>query len=290
MRIVTDSAADLLPEEATALGITQAPLYIRLPDKEITSADIGHDDFYSLLERMFPVIPTTSQPSAGQFTELYNQIASQDKDILSIHISSGLSGTLGSAHVASGQVNSGSTVATFDTMTLSGGERFAVLAAARAARAGWSLRDILTRLEKMREQTEVVFTLETLEYLARGGRIGRVSALAGSLLKLKPIIRVDHADGKYSTISKPRTIAHALEHIARHLVQLYGVRPVWVSVMHGRMPAEAALLAEMLAERLNAGKMEVLRVSPVLGVHTGPGVVGAAVLPLELMEGLPAGA
>jgi DegV family protein with EDD domain len=174
-----------------------------------------------------------------------------------------------------------------DAMTLSGGQRFQVLAAAIAARAGKSKEFILERLAKIRDATEVVYTLETLEYLQRGGRIGRVKALAGMLLKIKPIIHVDKKDGKYSEVGKERTVQKALETITEHIGSLYGNQtPLWVSVMHGRFADQADKLAEMLRSRVNVARLEILRISPVLGVHTGPGIVGLAVVPVELMEGL----
>jgi DegV family protein with EDD domain len=144
----------------------------------------------------------------------------------------------------------------------------------------------MDRLAQIREQTEVIYTLETLEYLARGGRIGRVQALAGSLLKIKPVIRVDHADGKYSTVGKGRTVAHNLALIVDHLVDMYGTIPLWITVLHGRFEESAGSLSKSLTERLNVKKLEVLRISPVLGVHTGPGIVGAAVMPIELVKDL----
>jgi len=243
------------------------------------------DEFYNRLEAMRPNIPTTAQPSSGLFASLYEKLAETSKNILSIHISSGLSGTINSARVGAEQIKNAA-VNVLDTMTLSGGERFQVLAAAWASSAGWGMEAIRERLTAIREQTEVIYTLETLEYLARGGRIGRVQALMGLALKIKPIIRVERKDGKYSTVSKSRTIPQALETITSHLQEMYTDTPVWVTVLHGRFQDGADALSRMLAERLNAGKLEVMRISPVLGVHTGPGIVGAAVVPMKLMEGI----
>jgi DegV family protein with EDD domain len=148
------------------------------------------------------------------------------------------------------------------------------------------LKAILERLEKIREKTEVIYTLETLEYLARGGRIGRVQALMGSVLKIKPIIRVDHKDGKYSTVAKGRTVTQNLATIVDHIGCMYGSIPLWVTVLHGRFAESATDLSKLMTEKLNVKKMEILRISPVLGVHTGPGIVGAAVMPMELVEDL----
>lgn len=283
MKIVTDCAADLTPEEVSEWGITVAPLFIQFPDAEVNSDDISADDFYARLKAMEPEIPTTAQPSAEIFTRLYQKLSALGEEIFSIHISSGLSGTIDSARLgASHALNS--LVHIFDSLTLSGGQRFQVMAAARAFKSGWSKDAVTKRLEQLRESTEVVYTLDTLKYLARGGRIGRVQALAGTLLHIKPIIRVERADGKYSTVGKARTLAKSLGMIVDHLVQEYGQTPVWVSVMHGQFADQAQALADLARERLNVGRLEVLRISPVLGVHTGPGIVGAAVAPMALLE------
>ena len=285
MKIVTDCAADLPKEELESMGITQAPLYIQFPEGEVSATDISADEFYNRLEAMRPAIPSTAQPSSGLFHDLYNKVSDASKQILSIHISSGLSGTINSARVGAEHIKE-AVVNIVDTMTLSGGERFQVLAAARAAKAGWSLKAILERLEKIRDNTEVIYTLETLEYLARGGRIGRVQALMGSVLKIKPIIRVDHKDGKYSTVGKGRTVSQNLGTIVDHIAEMYGSIPLWATVLHGRLAENADELAKSMHERLNIKKMEILRISPVLGVHTGPGIVGTAVMPASLADDL----
>jgi DegV family protein with EDD domain len=285
MKIVTDCAADLPNEELESMGIIQAPLYIQFPEGEVNSADITADEFYNRLEAMRPAIPSTAQPSSGVFNEIYQKLARASKNILSIHVSSGLSGTINSARVGAEHIKE-AVVNVIDSMTLSGGERFQVLAAARAAKSGWSLKAILERLDRIRDTTEVIYTLDTLEYLARGGRIGRVQALMGSVLKIKPVIRVDHNDGKYSTVSKSRTITQNLGVIVDHIADMYGSIPLWATVLHGRFAESADALAESMRGKLNIKKMEILRISPVLGVHTGPGIVGTAVVPSDLIEGI----
>ncbi len=285
MKIVTDCAADMSNEELEKLGVLQAPLFIQFPEGEVNSADISADEFYNRLEAMRPQIPTTAQPSSGIFAELYRKLAHTDKNILSVHISSGLSGTINSARDGGEQVKGEANVNFWDTLTLSGGERFQVMAAALADKAGWAMDRINERLARIRERTEVIYTLDTLEYLARGGRIGRVKAIAGALLNLKPVIRVD-TDGKYSTVKTERTINKSISTIADHLVEKYGATPVWVTVLHGRFAEKAEHLADEFKQKLTIAKLEVQRISPVLGVHTGPGIVGAAVVPMELMGDL----
>lgn len=285
MKIVTDCAADMSAEELQTLEITQAPLFIQFPEEEVNSADISADDFYNRLEAMRPAIPTTAQPSSGIFADLYRRLAEQEKDIFSIHISSGLSGTINSARDGGEQVKQEANVRYWDTLTLSGGQRFQVMAAALGSRANWAFHAIQERLEKIREKTEVIYTLDTLEYLARGGRIGRVKAIAGALLNLKPVIRVD-GDGKYSTVTTGRTLGKSIHSIVEHLHNRYSQTPVWVTVLHGRFAEKAEVMSNELKGRLNIARLEVNRISPVLGVHTGPGIVGAAVVPMELMEDL----
>ena len=285
MKIVTDCAADMSAEELQELDITQAPLFIQFPEGEVNSADISADDFYNRLEAMRPAIPTTAPPSSGIFADLYRRLAEQEKEIFSVHISSGLSGTINSARDGGEQVKQEVHVSYWDTLTLSGGQRFQVMAAAMASRANWAFNAIQERLEKIREKTEVIYTLDTLEYLARGGRIGRVKAIAGALLNLKPVIRVD-SDGKYSTVTTGRTLGKSIHAIVEHLHHRYSHTPVWVTVLHGRFAEKAEVLANEMKDRLNIARLEVNRISPVLGVHTGPGIVGAAVVPMELMEDL----
>jgi DegV family protein with EDD domain len=286
MKIVTDSAADLPEEEARSLGITVAPLFIRFPDKEVGSTELSADEFYNRLRAIAPHIPSTAQPSPGMFADLYRNLSASGDEILSIHISSGLSGTIQSARLGAEQVPEAK-ITTVDCMTLSGGQRYQVLAAHMAAQAGWSLDAILSLLERVRAATETIYTLETIDYLAHGGRIGRVQALAGTLLKIKPLILVDKADGKYSTPGRARSFPQAMTMIIDHLAHLYGTeRPMWVTVMHGQIAEKAAAFAGSLSARLKTAKLETLRVSPALGVHVGPGVVGAAVVPLDVFEGL----
>ncbi len=286
MKIVTDCAAYMLAEELEKFGIIQAPLYIRFPGEEISALDIEADDFYDRLEAMRPDIPTTSQPSSGLFEGLYREIAKTDKDIFSIHISSGLSGTLGSARMGAEQVGDNANVMLWDTLSLSGGQRFQVLAAALGERAGWSMQAIQERMAEIRQKNELAYTLDTLEYLQRGGRIGRVQGLMGSLLKLKPVISVEHSDGKYNALGKGRTLPKSIEMISDYFAKVFQNTPLWATVYHGRFSEGAQAIAKSMAEKLNIAKLEMTRISPVLGVHTGPATVGASVVPMALMEDL----
>lgn len=284
MRIITDSAADLTAEDIAANDLTVAPLYIQLPEGERRSEELTPDEFYNRLEAMRPEIPTTNMPSPEDFAELYRANSEAGQETLSIHISSGLSGTVQAARIGA-SLAGGKDVHVVDSLTLSGGLRFQVLAAARAVQAGWPAAAIVDQLERIRTATETIFTLETLEYLARGGRIGRVQALAGSILNIKPVILVSHKDGKYNNAGRSRTVNRALTDIVAFLKKRYTQDgPLWVSVMHGRFEGPAHTLEQMIRDTLPTARLEVLRVSPVLGVHTGPGVVGTAVVPMKYIE------
>lgn len=285
MHIVTDRAANLTPEEEQSLGLSVAPLYIQFPGEEVETSDILPDEFYQRLWEMKPAIPTTAQPSMGMFREMYQSVIDRGEQILSVHLSSGLSGTIESARMAAHElIDCGVTV--FDSKTLSGGQRFQVFAAALAAKAGWAVEEIIARLENLRQEIEVIYALDTLEYLEHGGRIGRVQSLVGSLLNIKPVIHVNKSDGKYSTLGKARTLPGGVKMMVEHLEGIYGDIPVWVTVLHGQLEKEAQDMMEQLAESLQIARSEIMRVTPVLGVHTGPGIVGVSVAPMNLFSDL----
>lgn len=289
MQIVTDSAADLTPEELEAWDIKVIPLFIGFPDKEVSAADITPDEFYNRLVAMSPQIPKTSQPSLGILLEAYNKILATGEKVFSVHVSSGLSNTAKTAQSAANEINetTAENVTVVDSMTLSCEQRFQVLAAAMANKAGWPAQKIVERLALIQKNSVAGFTLGTLDYLARGGRIGRVQALAGSILKIKPVIKVDKTDGKYTTIGKGRTFQQSLTTLLEHFVATHGAsKPVWVTVVHGQLEEKAEAFANMLRERLNVVKLDILRISPVLGVHTGPEIVGGGIVPMELFQDL----
>lgn len=286
MKIVTDSAAEITREEMQAWGIHVVPLFIEFPDEEIAAGDIDPDEFYNRLRAMEPQIPTTAQPSVGMFLDTYRQLTATGEELLSIHISSGLSGTVNTARLASQQLSEAK-ITVVDTLTLSAAERFSVLVAAMAIKKGWPSHKIMERLTTIQKSEDIAFTLETLDYLARGGRIGRVQALAGSLLKLKPVISVEKTDGKYNTLGKGRTMQQTMKTIVDYFVTKFGTNmPLWITLMHGQIPDKAVIFEELLKSRLKVARLDVRRVSPVLGVHTGPSVVGAGVMPIELVGDL----
>jgi len=286
MKIVTDRGADLSREQLAGLDVRFAPLRITLEEHTyLSGVDLQPEDFYRMLSET-ESYPTTSQPSAGDFAELYRNLAQTDPDILSIHISSGLSGTVNSARLGAAMVPEAN-VTIFDTMTLSVPEGWQVQAAALAAQAGWSLEQILALLEKLRVQSEGLFTLPTLKYLIHGGRISHLKGLLASLLNIKPIIGVEKERGTYTPYAQEITFKRAIQRIGDVVAGIYPAgSALRVQLLHGNNLEGVELLREKMASLFECRFEPVTAIAPVLGAHTGPGLVGLGVAPLELFAGL----
>jgi len=272
--IVTDSTADLTPAQAESLGVTVRPLSVVFGDKVyLDGIDIRPETFYSMLASS-STLPTTSQPSPGEFIEVYERLFAKGYDtIISIHLSAALSGTSQAAKQAAEHL--GKDIRVVDSRSISVGVGVQVMAAAEAVKAGKSVDEVLEAIESSRRNHEVLFTLNTLEYLAKGGRIGRAKSLLGSLLNIKPIIRVD--DGVYVDVGKARSQKQALDQIVQIFSDLARGRKVKRIAIAVGAATEAGL---QLKDKLQAefGVVPAFsHVGPVVGVHTGPGTVGAAV-------------
>jgi DegV family protein with EDD domain len=284
MKIVTDSAVDLPEEMFAQLGIERMPLLITFGAEVLRSGvDIQAEEFYRRLVASRDNLPTTSQPSVGEFVELYRRVGQTDKDIVSVHVSSGLSGTLNSATQAARQCPE-LNITLIDTKTLSAAEGFQVVAVAQAIRRGYSVEQMVKRAHEVGDQTEIFFTLDTLYYLQKGGRIGRVQAMAGALLNLKPVITVDKGPGTYITVGKGRSIPKALTIIADQVHEKMKDRPAWVHVLHTDSPDQAQALDDLIRTRMPKARFTRGQIVPVLGVHTGPGCVGAVCGPLDVLD------
>ncbi|HTP10191.1 MAG TPA: DegV family protein [Anaerolineae bacterium] len=284
MKIVTDSAVDLPEEMFAQYGVERMPLLINFGTESLRSGiDIQPTEFYRRLVADPNHLPTTSQPSVGDFVELYRRVGQNDKDIVSVHISSGLSGTINSAAQAAKQCPE-LNITTIDTKTLSAAEGFQVVAAAQAIRRGWSLDKLKQRVQEVAEQTEIFFTLDTLHYLQKGGRIGRVQAMAGALLNLKPVITVDKGPGTYIRAGSARSISKALTIIADLVKEKMKDRPAWIHVLHTNALETAQNLSAQITALLPNAKVTFGQIVPVLGVHTGPGCVGAVCGPLDVLD------
>ncbi len=276
MQIVSDRGMDLAPEQMQGLTIHQVPLTLTLDGKSYRSGvDIQPDEFYRLLASS-PSFPTTSQPSPQDFASIYRQLAATDPEILSIHISSGLSGTLNSARLGAEQVPEAH-VTLVDTLTLSGAEGWQVYAAARAAQAGWPMQRILELVGRIRAATDTVYTLATLRYLIHGGRISHLKGLLGSVLNLKPLIGVSKQDGRYTQRGQARSLNAAILKLADQVASQHAPgSALRVQVLHGHNPEGAELLRKRMAEVFQCTFLPTGAIAPVLGAHTGPGLVGVA--------------
>jgi len=283
MKIVTDSAVDLPEEMFAQFGIERMPLLITFGTEALRSGvDIQAEEFYRRLEASKDNLPTTSQPSVGEFVDLYRRVGQTDKDIVSVHISSGLSGTLNSATQAAKQCPE-LNITLIDTKTLSAAEGFQVVAVAQAIRRGYSVEQIVKRAQEVGDQTEIFFTLDTLYYLQKGGRIGRVQAMAGALLNLKPVITVDKEPGTYITVAKGRSMAKSVALIAEQVYEKVKSFPAWVHVLHTNSPDMARQQGDLIRAKLPNAHITFGQIVPVLGVHTGPGCVGAVCGPVDLL-------
>ena len=287
MKIVTDRGMDLTPEQLAGLEIYQVPLLFTLDDKTYQSGvDIQPDEFYQLLGST-ESFPTTSQPSPGDFASIYRELAQTDPDILSIHISSGLSGTLNAAH-AGAQLVPEARVTFVDTKTLSGAEGWQVYAAARAAQAGWSKEKILALIEQVGAATDTIYTLATLKYLIHGGRISHLKGLLAQVLNVKPLIGVDKTLGKYATYGQERSLNRAILKLADFIAERYAPGTAMrFQVFHGHNLDGAKMLYERLAQMFQATFLPTSSIAPVLGAHTGPGLVGVAYAPLAQFPEIP---
>lgn len=288
MHIVTDRGCDLSDAQIELLPpIHYVPMRLTLAGKTYSSGeDLSSEEFYRLLDETGEY-PTTSQAGVGDFVDLYRRLAQDDPEILSIHISSGLSGTLNSARVAAGMVPE-ARVTFWDTMTLSAPEGWQVETAARAVKAGWSMDQLFALLEKLRATTTGVFTLDTLKYLIHGGRISHLKGLVASLLHIRPIISVSKEDGRYYTVAQERTFRKAVQKLA-HTIQASfpGSNKLRLQLIHGYNPEGIEMLREALENLVECVWLPPVRVGAILGAHTGSTLTGLSAAPAALFEDLP---
>ncbi|MGD0854811.1 MAG: DegV family protein [Dehalococcoidia bacterium] len=289
MQIVTDSGTDLcLPaEEVAKLNIHVLPLVVTLEGKSYREGvDMNAEDFYKLLAGTTS-FPTTSTPSPGDFATTYRRLAATDPEILSIHMSSGLSGTFNSARVAAESIPEAK-VTVIDTKTLSAAAGWQVAAAARAMKAGWKKEQILPLIERISAASNSMFTLNDLKYLIHGGRIGHMKGLIASLLNIRPIIGVEKVKGTYVQMGQTRTFKRAVEGlvdlIARKNAPGSALR---AQVLHALNPEGAGMLRELLDKRFACNWLPTSHLSLVLGAHTGTSMVGVAYAPATAFADMP---
>ena len=289
MQIVTDSGTDLAlsPEQIAELEIHIVPLSVTLDGTTYREGiDIDPQAFYRRLEAS-KGLPTTSQPAAGEFAELYRQLAVHDPDILSIHMSSGLSGTFHSAQ-AGAKLAPEAKVTVVDTKTLSGTAGWQVMAAVRARLAGWSKEQILPLLARISAASDSLFTLKELKYLIHGGRISHMKGLIASALNIKPMIGVEKEGGTYVQRGQVRTFRRALQGLVKLISEQHpSGSALHVQVMHSQNPEGAEMLHDLLDAEFDCTWLPTDQMSLVLGAHTGPSMVGVAYAAQAAFAGMP---
>jgi DegV family protein with EDD domain len=268
VRIVTDSTADIPPSIAEALDINTIPVYVRFGRQVYRDIiDISHDELYARLAND-PVHPTTSQPSPNDFATVYRQLLQPGDEIVSIHVSSKLSGTYNAALQGRELVES-NRIEVFDSGSLSMGLGLTVMAAARLAKAGKGLAAVLAEVKTTISQSRAFGLLDSLKYLAKGGRVGKARALVGGLLNVKPLLVLK--DGELHPSGLARNRRRGLERLFQYTKNAPGLREV--AIVYTTAPEEAQALKERLAAVLDKSRIYISQLGPALGVHGGPGTL-----------------
>jgi len=282
VKVILDSTAYLPDEYLQKLSIDIIPLHVIWGDEIYRDGvDISEEEFYGRLPDA-KVMPTTSQPSPKEFTDLFQKYLAQGYDILSIHISSKLSGTVDSANQAKEMLGV-KNIEVIDSMFTIIGTGFQAIAAARASMDGASLAECAEIAKKIRSNTRIYFLPGTLEYLRRGGRIGGAAALLGSALDLKPILTVQ--EGRIAAYEKVRTMKKAISRMVDIFEEQIGdKRPFYIGVSQALAAESAAILKNEILKKFSANDfVDFLEsgLSPVIGSHVGPGTVALSFCPAD---------
>jgi DegV family protein with EDD domain len=270
VRIATDSACDLPEDLVAAHRVAVVPLYITVgPRSYLDGAELTRERFYALLPGSAGA-PGTAAPGPSGFRRVYEQLAAEGaSDVISIHLGAALSATVDVARLAASEVPV-PRVHVVDSGQVSLGIGLLVLAAAKLAEEGASVRDILVALERMAERTYAFAAADTVEYLRRGGRVSLVQAGIASALQIKPILKMHRG---VVSLERVRTRGRAIERV----VELATARQPWqqLAVVHAHAPQQAVALQQLLATRQPGNAVRLMAdVTPVIGAHVGPGAVG----------------
>lgn len=275
--VVTDSTAYLPPDVRERLGIPVIPLNVLWGEEVLKDGvDIDPTTFYRRLQTA-QVMPTTSQPSAGEFVEFFRRVAEEQgtDTIVGAYISSQLSGTIASAEAAK-ELLPDLRIEVIDSRSTSMGLGFQVMAAAEAARAGASIEEVIAAAVRVRERLHILFMVDTLEFLHRGGRIGGGRRFLGTALQIKPILGLD---GVIEGVEQVRTKKKALARMLGILRERAGTSSVFrAAVVHANALEDAQALAEDVRTQLGPEELYLAEVSPVIGTHTGPGTLGICIV------------
>ncbi len=272
--VVTDSSA-YIPQEALGdLDIPVIPLWLHWGEEKFRDGvDIDPPTFYRRLQKS-KIFPTTSQPSAGEFVNFFQQAGDGVDGVVGIFISSKLSGTVPNAQAAQAQLPD-LNIRVVDSLATSMSLGFIVLAAARAAAAGQSLDEVIAAAEQVRDQVHILFTVDTLEYLHRGGRIGGAKRLLGTALNIKPLLHLE--EGRVEPLTQVRTKRKAVVRMLEIAEERLDGKPMAeAAVLDVKAPGEGDAIADQAKARFGLSTVYRTEVSPAIGAHVGPGTVGIA--------------
>lgn len=268
VKIVTDSTADLPPELAKELGISVVPIYVRFGNETYRDIiEISHDELYSRLAND-STHPSTSQPPPSDFAEVYRQLSQEADEIVSIHVSSKLSGTYQSALNAANTFKE-SHVQVVDSMAVSMGLGLTVITAARLAQAGHNISTIMEEVKQAVSQTKMMGLLDSLKYLARGGRVGKAKSLLGGILNVKPLLFLK--DGEIHPSGLARTRGKGLERFVDNIKGALGVQEA--AIVYSTSHEEAHSLKERIGSFFDKSRIHISQLGPALGAHGGPGTL-----------------
>ena len=283
--VVSDTTHYLPPEIVKARRIHEVSLYVTFGGQQVRESEIMRDTdrFYDAM-RTAKELPTTSQPSPGDFLAVWEPLLRDGQDIVSVHISAGISGTYDSALQAKARlVDDGldeGRLAVVDSVSTAGGQAFVVLAAAACANGGGDVEAVAQRARDARESLKIWFCLDTLEYLRRGGRIGGAQAFLGSALKIKPILTFEE---EVKPVERVRTQGRAFERMVEYLESRRDDGADAWCVQHIQWPEQAERIVERGRELFGTEPTFVSEVGAVLGAHAGPGMLGVGGIPSKLL-------
>jgi len=279
LRIVTDGAADILPEWKTEYGIDMIPVNILFGEKSyLQNEELDNEGFYKLVDQSKRV-PKTSQPSPHQFVEFYRKVAKKGDTILSIHVTAKLSGTYSSAIAAAEEVKDDFKVFPIDSMSGSLGIGLMCREARKLERSGKNVDEIVKYIEDIKNKVRVILTLDTLEYARMSGRVKTLQAALASVLNVKPIAVLRNGD--LAMAERVRTRKAALDRVIEMAKEEFGDKPIYLAVVHARDLKSGQMLLEDAKKHFNHRETMISDLSISVAANLGPGAVGLVLYPVE---------
>jgi DegV family protein with EDD domain len=276
IKIVTDSTAYLSEATIQKHDIRIVPLYVHFGEQAFKEGvELSNPEFYARLKEA-PVLPTTSQPAAGEFHQVFKELVEAGHEILTLTISSKLSGTWNSA-MAAKEMLPDAKICVIDSLSTAMGLQLMVEATVEAIAAGATCPEIVEQIEEIKRKMYILFVVDTLEYLAKGGRIGNAKAFLGTMLKVKPILILQ--DGAIEPLEQVRSKRKALTRMLDLVEEYLGDKgpQAKVAITNALVEEEARALGQEIKARLGCADPSVADLGPVIGTHTGPGCIGVAV-------------